>query len=136
MIHRQGTDGRHHPGDSVERNHFPCAGADVEKGKLVGIVLEFGQQFYDDVVLIIGCVDGADLAGAVRRIERIGNLGRRQSQCVSFVVVDFYAELRVLHLQVTGNVLQLRQGAQRALQLGRILVEFRRVGRLHGVLIL
>src|ERR1019366_2620652 len=134
--HRQGTNGRYQLRDGVERNHFPSAGADVEKGKLVRIVLEFRQQFYDDVVLIVGRVYGADLAGTVRGIESIGNLSRRQSQCVRFIVVDFHGELRVLDLQVAGNILQLRKCAESTLQLGRILVELRRVGRLQRVLVL
>src|ERR1022692_1073523 len=65
VIHREGTDGRYQLRDGVERDHFPSAGADVEKGKLVRIVLEFGQHFYDDVVLVVGCVYCADLAGTV-----------------------------------------------------------------------
>ena len=136
MIHHQGAHGRHQFCDGVERNQFAGVRADVEKGQLGRIVLVFRQQFHDDVILIVGRVYGADLAGTVGGIERIGDLRRRQSKGGRFIVVDFHGELRVLYLQVAGNVLQLRKGAESAFQLGRILVKLGRVGRLQRVLVL
>src|SRR5262249_7529490 len=119
VIHSQRTDVRHQLGDSIERNKFPGARAYVESRQPRWVILILGKQFEDDVVLVARRIDGADLPVSVGGVKRVRDLIGRDAERVGFVAVDPHIELRILHLKIAGDVLQLRERAQSGFELGR-----------------
>ena len=76
-----------------------------------------------------------DLAGTVGRIEGILDLLGGDPQAGGPVAVDIQVDLRVLDLQVAGDVLQHRQTAHLQLEGGRLPVEFFRIRALQHKLV-
>src|SRR5215469_1075537 len=113
VIYHKRADRGHEFRHCIQGDKFPGIGANVEHREFVRVVLVLWQQLDNYVVFVVRCIDGADLPRAVRRVERVGNLSRRQSQRIGFVVIDLDRELWVFHLQIGSYILQLLQRSQR-----------------------
>ena len=82
-----------------------------------------------------GRVDGADLPRAVRVVERVLDLVDVDAERRGPVAVDADLDLRVLDLQVAGDVGEPRDVVQPLLERGGALVQGVDVGALQGELV-
>ena len=67
-------------GHGVQGHQLPGGGADVEQGERGRVPLVLRVQLHDDLVLVVGGVDGGDLPGAVGVVERVLDLLRRDAR--------------------------------------------------------
>src|SRR5207253_11428149 len=98
--------------------------------------LELWFQLGDDFVFVIGRVDGGNEPRTVCGVQRLLDLLRGYAQGRGFVAINVNADLRVLDLQIAGDILQLRELAQLALQLGNVVIQFGDIRALQRILIL
>ena len=79
---------------------------DVELRKHVGIALETILHLQDNPVFVVRSVDRRDLALAVGAVKGAFDSLRCHSQSRCLIAVDDDVSLRILNLQVAGDVRQ------------------------------
>jgi hypothetical protein len=93
------------------------------------------QQLHDHPVLVVRGVDGADLAGTVRVIQRRFYLIHIDSEGRGAITVDGHLHLGIFDLQIAGDIGEARDVVEPLLQRRRATVERIDVGALQGELV-
>ena len=90
--------------DGAERNQLARRGMDVKIREHVGIALEALLHLENNPVFIVGGIDGRDQSLAVSAVKSVFDLLWRHSQGRGFVAVNHNVGLRILDLEVAGDV--------------------------------
>ena len=136
MVHAQWADIARCRRDGRERHQRAGLRAQVQQLESGGIALVFGQQLDNDPVLVVWRVDGRDLARTVRVVQRLFDLLDCHAQARCPIPIDAHAHLRILDLQIGGDILQVGQPPQCRFELRGVIVERVDVGALQCELIL
>ena len=131
-----GPTDRHQFRHRIQRNGLVVRRLHVELGKIGRIDAELRLRFQDDLIVVGRHVDGADLTRAVGVVELVAHLIDGDAVDRGFLAVDVDGHLRILDVEIGGDVEQSRH-------LGDLVAHFRRqpverfsVAALQGVLIL
>ena len=111
-------------------------GLHIELGEIGRIDAELRLHFQDDLVVVRRHVDGADLARAIGVVELVADLIDGDAVDRGLLAVDIDRHLRVLDVEVGGDVEQARHLLDLVAHLRRQPVERLGVAALHHVLIL
>jgi hypothetical protein len=104
--------------------------------ELVGILLEFGRYFHDDVVLVESFVDVRDLALTESVAERVVDILKINAEAAGGVAIDDDIAGQAVHLLIGIDIAKLRNGGQALLNQRSPVAEVVKVVRLQRVLIL
>ena len=136
VVDLQRTDGRNQLRHRRQRDGHVVLGLHVELGEIGRIDAELRLHFQDDLVVVRRHVDGADLARAIGVVELVADLIDGDAVDRRLLAVDIDRHLRVLDVEVGGDVEQARQLLDLVAHLGRQPVQRLGVAALHHVLIL
>ncbi len=123
-------------GHRVERHQGAARRADLHAAQhLVGVgVLRIGLE--DDLVGVVGRVDGRDSARAEGRVEQQADLVDRQAETRGGVAVDVDHRRARLDLQVGVHVGDRRNALHALFHKGRVFAQERQVAGAHAELVL
>ena len=119
VVDLQRTDRRHQLGHRRQRNGHVVRRLHVELGQIGRIDAELRLHFQDDLVVVRRHVDGADLARAVGVVELVADLIDGDAVDRGLLAVDIDRHLRILDVEVGGDVEQARQLGDLVAHLGR-----------------
>ena len=123
-------------GDGAERDQFPRRRVDVELGEHGGIALVLGRYMENNLVEVGGRVDVRHLVLAIGGIKGVFHLLRGDPQRGCLVAIDDYIRLRILILQIRGDVGQVGQFCHPGLHDRRVSIQRCGIRAFQRVLIL
>ena len=109
---------RHQLGHGIQRHQLAAVRFEIDHVQPVGMLLILRQHLEQDAVLVGGRVDGGRELRAECVVEHAGDVVPVQTQRRGTVAIENHIDARVLDLQIAGHLLQARQPADDALQLG------------------
>ena len=136
MIDLQRPDRRHQLGHRIQRNGLVVGGLHIELGEIGRIDPELRLRFQDDLVVVGRHVDGADLTRAVGVVELVAHLIDGNAVDRGLLAVDVDRHLRILDVEIGGDVEQSRHLGDLVAHLRRQPVERFGIAALQGVLVL
>src|SRR5205823_3668300 len=108
MIDLQRANRRYQFRNCVQRDGLVVRGLHVELGQIGWIDAELGLGLQDDLIVVGRHVDGADLAPAIGVIELVADLVDGDAVDRGLLAIDIDRHLRVLDIEVGGDVEQSR----------------------------
>ena len=112
VIEGKGGGARIETREGAERNLRAIGGFHVNVLKRIGILLKLRVDFHDDVILVELRKNRGDLALAEGVVERVVNVGRKNTEARRGVTVDGDGSDQTLVQLVAGDVTQLGQRFQ------------------------
>ena len=136
MIDLQRPDRRHHLRHRIERNGLVIRRLHIELGQIGRIDAKLRLHFQNDLVVVRGHVDGAHLPRAVSVEKLVADLVGGHAIDRGLLAVDLDRELRILDVEIGGDVLQSIDLGDAVAHHRRRVVERVRIAALQRVLIL
>ena len=136
VVDLQRADARHHFGHRIQRNGPVVGRLHIELGQIGRIDAELRLRLQDDLVVVRRHVDGADLPRAIGVVELVADLIDGDAVDRGLLAVDVDRHLRVLDVEVGGDVEQARNLLDLVAHLRRQPIQRLGVAALHHVLIL
>ena len=106
MIDLQRADGRYKFRNRVERDGLVVRGLQIELGQIGRVDAELGLCLEDDLIVVGWHIDGADLTSAIGVIKLVADLVDGDAVDRGLLAIDIDGHLRVLDIEVGGNVEQ------------------------------
>ena len=136
MVDLQRPTDRHQFGDRIERDGLVVGGLHIELRKVRRIDAKLRLRLQDDLVVVGRHVDGADLARAIGVVELVAHLIDGDAVDRGLFAVDIDGHLRVLDVEIGGDVEQSRHLRDLVAHLRRQPIERFSIAALQRVLIL
>src|SRR2546422_2239188 len=128
--------GRRVARESAERDQLAGFGSDVDVPQPIGILLVFGKNFENDVILVQTFIDVGDLALAEGVVERVVNGLHGNAETRGGIAVHKKRSLQAMVQLVGVDVPQLRDAGHALQQDGRPVIQVGQNVGLEGVLVL
>ena len=108
MVDHQRPHRRHHLRHRIERNGAALRGLHIELREIGGIDAEFRLRLHDDLIVVGRHVDGADLPRAIGIEQLVTHLIYGDAEHRGLLAVDLDGQLRILYVEIVGDVEQPR----------------------------
>ncbi len=136
MVDLQRPHRRHQFGHRIQRDGLVVRRLHIELGQIGRIDAELRLRLQDDLVVVGRHVDGADLTRAIGVVELVAHLIDGDAVDRGLLAVDVDGHLRVLDVEIGGDVEQSRHLGDLVAHLRRQPVQRFSVAALQGVLVL
>ena len=136
MIDQQRAHRRHQFGDRIERDRLVVGGLHVKLGEVGRIDTKLRLRFENDLIVVRGHVDGADLPRTVGIVELVAHLIDGDAVHRGLLAIDVDSHLRIFDVEIGRDVEQSRQLRDLVAHLGRKTIERFGIAALQGVLVL